>query len=154
MPSAKRLEENESLREDVRSYSDAGGVIYAECGGFMYLADQILVRNDQREKSGDGDGDGDGGEQGGDKGEYTARNMCGVFPITVRMTPHVKMYYAEMEFTSRNPIFPIGGRMEMGSKWIERVVLCIISSTGFNLVIVFRNGFSPSFGTYCSAGRR
>ena len=37
--------------------------------------------------------------------------MCGVFPDTIsRMTPRMIMHYAEIEFTTNNPIFAPGQR--------------------------------------------
>jgi len=72
---AEKLEANASLRRDIRSYSAAGGMIFAECGGFMYLCQKITVS------------------------KHESRDMCGVFPIAIRMTPHAKMYYAEIEFS-------------------------------------------------------
>jgi len=84
---ALKLEENESLRRDIASFSNAGGAIFAECGGLMYLAEKLLVSKDE-----------------------PARDMCRVLPITIRMTPHMKMYYSEIEFTSNNPLFPTGGK--------------------------------------------
>ncbi len=37
----KALEENRSLREEIRLFAENGGVIYAECGGLMYLCREI-----------------------------------------------------------------------------------------------------------------
>jgi len=83
---AQQLECNQSLRDDIRSFCRAGGAVLAECGGLMYLADKLLVSKNE------------------------SRDMCGVLPITVRMTPHMKMYYADIEFTASNPLFPAGGK--------------------------------------------
>lgn len=38
---AKPLAENRSMRQAVGSFAEAGGVVYAECGGMMYLTDAI-----------------------------------------------------------------------------------------------------------------
>jgi cobyrinic acid a,c-diamide synthase len=57
---AAALADNEGMRMDIRTFSEAGGCIYAECGGFMYLGDHL-------EKDGDG---------------YP---MCGVLPAGFRM---------------------------------------------------------------------
>jgi len=81
-----RLQENKQLRRDIRSFCHAGGAIFAECGGLMYLSDTLLVSKKKVSK------------------------MCGVYPITTRMTPHAKMYYANIEFTCNNPLFPVGGK--------------------------------------------
>jgi len=96
---AAALERNVSLRRDIKSFSEAGGVIYAECGGMMYLADKIYIPHQDKDKD--------------KKGQLESRNMCGVFPIAIRMTPHAKMYYAEVEFAAYGDgvsIFPKGGK--------------------------------------------
>jgi len=82
---AQKLENNQTLRNDIRSFCHAGGAIFAECGGLMYLSDTLLLSKTE------------------------VKGMCGVFPISTRMTPHCKMYYASIEFTSHNPLFPSGG---------------------------------------------
>lgn len=40
---AERLGLNASMRSSIRSFSEAGKPVYAECGGFMYLAQQITT---------------------------------------------------------------------------------------------------------------
>ena len=82
---AQKLQENETLRKDIQSFSQAGGAVFAECGGLMYLSNKLLLSKAE------------------------TYNMCGVIPISTRMTPHCKMYYASIEFTSQNPLFPSGG---------------------------------------------
>lgn len=84
---ARKLEENKSLRDDIKSFCMAKGCVFAECGGLMYLSKVLLVAKDE-----------------------APRDMCGVLPITIRMTPHMKMYYSKIEFTSSNPVFPAGGK--------------------------------------------
>jgi cobyrinic acid a,c-diamide synthase len=81
---AQKLQENETLRNDIRSFSQAGGAIFAECGGLMYLSNKLLLSKTE------------------------TYNMCGVLPISTRMTSHCKMYYASIEFSSHNPLFPNG----------------------------------------------
>jgi cobyrinic acid a,c-diamide synthase len=58
---APRLAENRSMREAIRAFAAAGGPVYAECGGFMYLTEAIV----------DADGR-----------EYP---MAGIFPTRARM---------------------------------------------------------------------
>ena len=93
---AAKLEANVTMRKDILSFSKAGGTIFAECGGFMYLTKEIIVLQDD-----------------------VPRDMCGVFPISVRMTSRAKMYWAEIEFSlspsSSSDIYyssfpPIGGK--------------------------------------------
>jgi cobyrinic acid a,c-diamide synthase len=38
---ASRLEENNLMREEIRQFAHSGGVIYAECGGLMYLGKKL-----------------------------------------------------------------------------------------------------------------
>ncbi len=45
---AARLSENEELRAAIRNFAAAGGPIYAECGGLMYLVEAIRTRDGQR----------------------------------------------------------------------------------------------------------
>lgn len=37
----KELSENQSMKKSIKDYAEAGGFIFAECGGFMYLTDSI-----------------------------------------------------------------------------------------------------------------
>lgn len=53
---AAQLQDNHSMRQSIRQYAERGGHIFAECGGFMYLCQDI-----------------DGVE------------MCGVFPFSATM---------------------------------------------------------------------
>lgn len=57
---AGQLAANASMRAAIREWSAAGGLLYAECGGFMYLAEAI-------------------------KTEAGAQPMAGVFPVRARM---------------------------------------------------------------------
>lgn len=41
------LAANRSLRAALRSFADAGGVIYAECGGLVYLSQSIQLEEDE-----------------------------------------------------------------------------------------------------------
>lgn len=36
-----KLSHNKSMRDTIRNYAEMGGMIYAECGGFMFLCDSI-----------------------------------------------------------------------------------------------------------------
>lgn len=38
---ASQLSANESMRNSIKNYAERGGHIYAECGGFMYLCNDI-----------------------------------------------------------------------------------------------------------------
>lgn len=39
---AKRLSENKTMLKSVSDFAEAGGIIYGECGGFMYLCNGII----------------------------------------------------------------------------------------------------------------
>ena len=58
---AARLAKNKSMCKAVYDFAESGGFIYGECGGFMFLCDQI------------------------ESMDQTSHRMCGVFPFTVRM---------------------------------------------------------------------
>jgi cobyrinic acid a,c-diamide synthase len=71
---AARLSENASMRDAIVQFAKAGGPIYAECGGFMYLCEAIV--------------DTDGCEY----------QMAGLFPTRVRMQKQLAaIAYVEVE---------------------------------------------------------
>ena len=39
---AEKLAANKSLKRGIRGFAERGGIIYAECGGFMYLTEGII----------------------------------------------------------------------------------------------------------------
>ena len=70
---AHQLSSNEEMMVSVRRFADEGGAVYAECGGLMYLANKIVVRDGQ------------------------AFPMAGVLPLSVQMTDRlVNFGYAEV----------------------------------------------------------
>src|SRR5439155_1347106 len=62
---APRLAANAAARAAVREFAAAGGAIYAECGGLMYLAEMLRTL------------------------DGTSHPMCGVLPLAVRMEPRL-----------------------------------------------------------------
>jgi cobyrinic acid a,c-diamide synthase len=58
---AEALSQNAAMREAIAAWAAAGGVIHAECGGFMYLCEELIDL------------------------EGKAHAMAGVFPARVRM---------------------------------------------------------------------
>src|SRR5438552_3412623 len=62
---APRLAANAAARAAVREFAAAGGAIYAECGGLMYLAEMLRTL------------------------DGTPHPMCGVLPLAVRMEPRL-----------------------------------------------------------------
>ncbi len=78
---ASRLAENEPMRRAVRSWAEKGNLIYAECGGLMYLSRGIF-------------------DTGG-----SCFEMAGVFPFLTRMKKgRAQLGYREVTLTSDCPI--------------------------------------------------
>jgi cobyrinic acid a,c-diamide synthase len=72
---AQQLSANESFLRSLRSFADSGRPIYAECGGMMYLAEQLRTR------------------QGG------VFPMASLLPLRIEMTDRlVRFGYVELEF--------------------------------------------------------
>ncbi|MCE7059158.1 cobyrinate a,c-diamide synthase [Dyadobacter sp. CY343] len=44
---AQQLSNNHSMRESIKAYSENGGLTYAECGGLMYLGENLTANNGQ-----------------------------------------------------------------------------------------------------------
>ena len=71
---AAALAANKSMQDNVRSFAERGGPIYAECGGFMYLTEAIVDSTGQEHA------------------------MCGIFPTRARMQSRLAgLGYAEIE---------------------------------------------------------
>ena len=62
---AEKLSANKAMLAAVHGFGESDGIIYGECGGFMYLCERILNLNGQ---------------------SYT---MSGLFPFTVKMKPRL-----------------------------------------------------------------
>jgi cobyrinic acid a,c-diamide synthase len=69
---AKELAENTGTTTAIREFADAGGPIYAECGGLMYLAEHLHL------------------------GE-SVYPLCGVLPFSTTMPAALKLAYVEVE---------------------------------------------------------
>lgn len=63
---AQQLAANKTMRKAIRRFSEAGGPVYAECGGFMYLCESLRDLNDS---------------------EFS---MCGIFPFACAMGPRLR----------------------------------------------------------------
>ena len=46
---AQHLEKNKSFRNSVWSFGDNGGIIYAECGGLIYLTDSVTFKGEEHD---------------------------------------------------------------------------------------------------------
>lgn len=63
---ARELARNRSMRRAVRNFIEAGGVVYAECGGFMYLTESLTDLRGRRFP------------------------MVGIYPFTTKMLPRFR----------------------------------------------------------------
>jgi cobyrinic acid a,c-diamide synthase len=82
---ARALSANVEVRRGVGKFIEAGGPVYAECGGLMYLADALE----------DMDG--------------TAHEMVGALPALVRMRPRrLSLGYARVTTTAATALGPAG----------------------------------------------
>lgn len=78
------LGQNSRMRKEVRKFSQAGGCVYAECGGFMYLMDDLVT----------------------DRGRFA---MCGVFPVRAAMNDKRRaLGYREITLLRNCPLGPEG----------------------------------------------
>jgi cobyrinic acid a,c-diamide synthase len=90
---AAQLSENASMRNAIVQFAKAGGPIYAECGGFMYLCEAIV--------------DSDGREH----------EMAGLFPTRVRMQKQLAaIAYVEVE-ASKDALWLRGGQRLRGHEF-------------------------------------
>ena len=82
---ASQLSENHSLRLALKEQAQAGLPIYAECGGLMYLSQEIQDL------------------------QGTPHPMAGVLPLTVRMLPRLKsLGYREITLATDSLLGPAG----------------------------------------------
>jgi cobyrinic acid a,c-diamide synthase len=82
---AERLAANTSMLQQVREFAARDGVVYAECGGMIYLASTLATLDGR------------------------VHAMAGVLPLTMEMTPRlVDFGYVEVEFTSDCLLGPKG----------------------------------------------
>ena len=86
---AKGLEQNISMLQEIKSMSDLGMPIYAECGGYMYLNKRIRTL------------------------ENDVYNMVGVFDGEVIMTSQLQNFgYAELTAKKSSCIFKVGDKIK------------------------------------------
>jgi cobyrinic acid a,c-diamide synthase len=96
---AKQLSENGRMLASIKSAAREGLPIYAECGGLMYLAKEIVTE------------------------EGAAFPMAGVLPLSVQMTDRlVKFGYTEVSFMSDCLWGPAGSRARGHSFHCSRMV--------------------------------
>jgi cobyrinic acid a,c-diamide synthase len=84
---AARLSANEPLRRAIRAQAAGGLPVYAECGGLMYLAEDLTDLEGNRHP------------------------MAGVLPLSVRMLPRLKaLGYREVTLAAAALLGPAGTR--------------------------------------------
>ncbi len=71
---AEALSGNQTLRSSIRDFAASGGPIYAECGGLMYLAEELCL-------------------------ETAAHPMCGVLPFSTVFPAGLTIAYVEVTTT-------------------------------------------------------
>jgi cobyrinic acid a,c-diamide synthase len=87
--SAERLSRNRAMKEAVLRFHGAGGPVYAECGGFMYLGDALTTQ------------------------EGRTFPMVGLFPIRTAMTERLQaLKYKEVEVLKAGALFRPGDRLK------------------------------------------
>ena len=85
---AQALGANQTTRDLVRDLSRQGLPIYAECGGFMYLCEELIV-------------------------EGVTYPMAGVFPLATTLCARPQgLGYAEARVTAENPFHPVGANIK------------------------------------------
>lgn len=82
---ARELEANDSLKDAIVTFAEGDGVVYAECGGFMYLCQSLVDQQGRR------------------------RKMCGLIPKTTVMESRLqRLGYVEAKTTSPGLFGPAG----------------------------------------------
>jgi cobyrinic acid a,c-diamide synthase len=90
---AARLAENTGMLADVRDYAASGRVLYAECGGMMYLGRTLTAS---------------------DGAQYP---LAGVLPIRTAMLPRLKVLgYAEVRWTA-DSLWGLAGEVARGHEF-------------------------------------
>ena len=84
---ADRIASNTHILKHIRSLSESGLPIYAECGGFMVLCESLEING-------------------------ASHAMAGVFPVGTAFCPRPQgLGYTEAEAVLSNPFFPVGSRI-------------------------------------------
>ncbi len=114
---AGQLAGNAPMREAVRAFAEAGGPVYAECGGLLYLAESLEDESGQ------------------------LHPMVGLLPTIGRMAPkRLALGYAEIEVTRETPLGPVGmtarghefhaSRIDPVPEWVPRAYTVRMSRGG------------------------
>ena len=82
---AAQLCKNSEMRTAIKEWADKGGIIYAECGGFMYLCQSLLDHHG------------------------ASHSMCGVFPFATKMEKRrASLGYREVQLKADSLFGPAG----------------------------------------------
>jgi cobyrinic acid a,c-diamide synthase len=114
---AEELAANGPMREAVRAFAAAGGPVYAECGGLLYLAEALENESGR------------------------LHPMVGLLPTIGRMVPkRLTLGYAEVEVTRETPLGPAGttarghvfhaSRIDPVPEWVPRAYRVQMSRGG------------------------
>ncbi len=111
---ADELADNEAMLDAVRSFAAAGGAIYAECGGFMYLTRGIIAapqsdpggRTMACPLSG-----GPAGRRRAHLADRPPARLAGLVPAWTRMTGRTRVAYVEVETARDTLLAPRGARV-------------------------------------------
>ncbi len=79
---ASALSANTALRDEIRAFAAGGGPVHAECGGLLYLGEEL-------------DGE----------------PMCGVLPVRAAMSPRLALGYRDAVAATESPLFAEGARI-------------------------------------------
>ena len=81
------LAKNRPMRQAIQNFIDSGGLVYAECGGFMYLTEALIDQSGER------------------------FSMVGIYPVKTRMLSRLKtLGYREIK-TKGGSFLPAGMRV-------------------------------------------
>ena len=85
---AKALADNQTFRDSLRGAIEEGLPVYAECGGFMYLGERLLINE-------------------------TSYPMVGALPVEFVLTRKPQGHgYTVMEVAGPNPYYAVGGTLK------------------------------------------
>lgn len=128
---AQQLSSNSTLLSQVRSWALGGGVVYAECGGLIYLCQDFQPTSDQQPAAGSNRSSSGSSAAGSTSNGCSSSVSCGsgfaplvgLLPFTARMG-RMKMGYVEVEVLPGNPLWPAGSRPRGQVYHFSEVVPC------------------------------
>jgi cobyrinic acid a,c-diamide synthase len=121
---ARTLDENILLKDKLRKLSMDGLPVYAECGGFMYLAESL---------------------------EYEDRcySMAGILPVRTKLFKKPQGHgYVSAEVIRKNPFFPIGAKIT-GHEFHYSKCIPVPENSSFCFSLTRGVGMSMGFDGLC-----